>query len=100
MSGLVVFNQWEPVVSCCGGAQMLMPVSEVVPVTAPNTFARLTNAPVVTNPITLMVNGRGFFPIGSSPSFSVSGDAITWLSAIYSVQPSDEVVAVYYYLVG
>jgi hypothetical protein len=107
MSGLVVFNQWTPVDDCppwgstgdgsCGGSTMLTPISEAVPVVDMNVFAPLSQTPVP-NPITLVVNGRGFFNVGSPPDFSVSGNAITWLSAAYSVSPGDDVVAIYYYI--
>ena len=77
---------------------MLTPISEAVPVTGMNVFGSLSQTPVP-NPITLVVNGRGFFNVGSPPGFSVSGSAITWLSTEYSVSPGDDVVAVYYYYV-
>ena len=66
-------------------------------VTSVNALAPLSQTPWP-NPITLMVNGRGFFNVGSPPDFSVSGTAITWLSTEYSVSPGDDVVAIYYYL--
>ena len=108
MTGLPVFNQWTPVDECpawgdtdggdvCGGASMMTPISEAVSVIGVNALGSLTHTPVP-NPITLMVNGRGFFNVGSPPDFSVSGSAITWLSADYSVSPGDDVVALYYYV--
>ena len=65
-----------------------------------NALAPLTQTPWPSPaaPITLMVNGRGFFNTASPPDFSVSGSAITWLSTVYSVSPGDDVVAIYYYL--
>ena len=107
MTGLVVFNQWTPVGDCpawgeaggedaCGGASAMTPISEAVSVTDINMLGSLTHTPVP-NPITLMVNGRGFFNVGSPPDFSVSGNSITWLSSTYSVSPGDDVVAIYYY---
>jgi hypothetical protein len=113
MSGLVVFNQWTPVDGCssggdwtgeggtCGdGGSPLLPFSEPVSVTGVNAFAPLSQTPWPNPaaPITLMVNGRGFFNTASPPDFSVSGSAITWLSSIYSVSPGDDVVAIYYYV--
>ena len=77
---------------------MLTPISEAVPVVNVNVLAPLSQTPVP-NPITLVVNGRGFFNVGSPPDFSVSGAEITWLSSTYSVSPGDDVVAIYYYLV-
>jgi hypothetical protein len=107
MSDLIVFNQWTPVDGCpawgdaggdaCGGASAMTPISEAVPVTGVNVLGLLTHTPVP-NPITLMVNGRGFFNVGTPPDFSVSGSAITWLSSTYSVSPGDDVVALYYYI--
>ena len=43
----------------------------------------------------LIVNGRVFCPVGSSPPFSVTGATITWLSTAWSVMPGDEVIACY-----
>ena len=99
MSGLVVFNQWTPVDGCSSGTggSPLLPFSEPLSVTGVNALAQLSQTPWP-NPITLMVNGRGFFNVGSPPDFSVSGNAITWLSTVYSVSPGDNVVAIYYYL--
>jgi hypothetical protein len=82
--------------SISGGSAV--PISQAVTVTGVNTFAPLAHAPLP-NPITLMVNGRGFFSVGTPPDFSVSGNTITWLSAIYSVSPGDKVVALYFYTV-
>ena len=73
-----------------------VPISEAVTVTGTNTFSLLSQTPI-SNPITLMVNGRGFFTVGSPPDFSVSGRAITWLSSLFSVSPGDDVVALYFY---
>jgi hypothetical protein len=97
--GLITFNQWTPV-DGCGDPVMLVPVSEAVVVSAVNEFAPLANIPAPTRPIAIIVNGRGFFPVGSPPSFSVEDNVVTWLSTIYSVSPGDDVVANYYYLVG
>jgi hypothetical protein len=107
MTGLPVFNQWTPVDNCpawgdvggeiCGGASAMTPISEVVSVTDVNMLGSLTHTPIP-NPITLVVNGRGFFNVGSPPDFSVSGNAITWLSTVYSVSPGDDVVASYFYV--
>ena len=98
MTDLPVFNQWMPVDGCSsGGATALLPFSEPVSVTSVDALAPLSHTPYP-NPITLMVNGRGFFNVGSPPDFSVSGNAITWLSTEYSVSPGDDVVAIYYYV--
>ena len=98
MTDLPVFNQWMPVDGCSsGGATSLLPISEPLSVTSVNGLAPLSQTPWP-NPITLMVNGRGFFNVGSPPDFSVSGNDITWLSTEYSVSPGDDVVAIYYYI--
>lgn len=78
---------------------MLTPTSEAVVVTDVNTFAPLANVPVE-NPITMIINGRGFFPIGPDPAFTVSGNIITWVSTLFSVSPDDEVIVTYYYYVS
>jgi hypothetical protein len=103
MTELVVFNQWTPVPGCSAagtGGDPLLPFSEPVAVTSANALASLSQTPWPnpTAPITLMVNGRGFFNTASPPDFSVSGNAITWLSTEYSVSPGDDVVAIYYYV--
>ena len=112
MTGLPVFNQWTPVEGCSsggewggdggcagGGATAMLPISEAVAVSGMNALAPLSHipAPLATS-VTLMVNGRGFFNVGSLPDFSLSGAAITWLSTIYSVSPGDDVVASYFYM--
>jgi hypothetical protein len=98
MTELVIFNQWTPVAGCSGaGGDFLLPFSEPLSVTSVNLLAPLSQTPWP-NPITLMVNGRGFNNVGSPPDFSVSGNAITWLSTEYSVSPGDDVVAIYYYV--
>ena len=73
---------------------------EPVSVTSVNALAPLSHTPWPnpTAPITLMINGRGFFNTASPSDFSVSGTAITWLSTTYSVSPGDDVVAIYYYV--
>ena len=76
----------------------MLPISEVVlTVNSINTLASLSQTPA-SNAVTLSINGRGFFNVGSPPDFSVSGNAITWLSTDYSVSPGDDVVASYFYI--
>ena len=111
MTGLIVFNEWVPVDGCSSGTggggggggaggSPLLPFSEPLSVPNVNVLAPLSQTPwpSPTAPITLMVNGRGFFNTASPPDFSVSGVVITWLSTVYSVSPGDDVVAIYYYL--
>ena len=74
----------------------MLPISEAVPVIGVNALGHLSQTPA-SNAVTLSVNGRSFFNVGSSADFSVSGNAITWLSSIYSVAPGDDVVASYFY---
>ena len=45
----------------------------------------------------LIVNGRVFCPVGTQPPFTVSGNAITWTSTIWSIAPGSDVIAVYSY---
>ena len=75
----------------------MLPISEAVTVNSVNALAPLSQTPA-SNAVTLSVNGRGFFNVGSPPDFSVSGNVITWLSTTYSVSPSDDVVASYFYM--
>ena len=67
---------------------------EQLAVTSTNTISNLTYS-TNNNLMILYVNGTAYFPIGTSPSFSVSGNAITWLSTYVSVTTYDTVVAVY-----
>jgi hypothetical protein len=43
----------------------------------------------------LIINGQTFSLIDTPPAFSVSGSNITWLSTIWSVNPGDNVIAIY-----
>jgi hypothetical protein len=78
------------------GIQNVAPsiIMEQVPVTNTNLFGPLSKLPNMVMFI-LFVDGRPFFPIGSSPDFSLSGNTITWLNTIYSVTTSSTVIAVY-----
>lgn len=77
----------------------MLPITEAVAVTSENMLAPLSQTPsVLTDAITLSVNGRNFFSVGSPPDFSVSGNTITWLSSTYSVAVDDDVVASYFYI--
>ena len=98
---MTAFNVWVEVEPCDppsggGGGTGMIPFSEPLALTDVNTFGPLTHVPAA-DPVTITVNGHSFFNIGTPPDFSVSGVAITWLSTTYSVSPSDEVVANYYY---
>ena len=70
--------------------------AEPVSVTAVNTLAPLTYAPVdnVTT-MEVIVNGRVFAGCSTSAAFNVVGKQITWTSRLYSVVPGDEVIARY-----
>ena len=52
--------------------------------------------PPVGGLLMLVVNNATFTP--DDGSFTISGAVITWVSAIYSIQPGDTVVAVYSYM--
>jgi hypothetical protein len=68
-------------------------------VTAPGTTTlTLAHAPV--GPLTLVVNRASFLPAGVSPPFSVVGQTLTWASALYSLNPGDEVIAHYNFKSG
>jgi hypothetical protein len=76
----------------------LIGFAEIVAVTAANTLAPLSNVPVDgATTMELVVNGRVFAGCESPPSFTVSGNTITWTSTIYSVNPGDVVIAHYHY---
>jgi hypothetical protein len=74
----------------------MIPFSEPLALSDINTFGDLTHTPAA-DPVSIIVNGHGFFNVGTPADFSVSGVKITWLSTTYAVAPSDEVVAIYYY---
>ena len=67
---------------------------EQLPVLSLNQIGNFSHTPNM-ELCTLTVDGRPFFPVGSPPDFSVSGSSITWLSSIYSVDPSSTVIAQY-----
>ena len=72
-----------------------IPTIEAVTVTGTNTLAPLVHYP--TSFVMLIVNGQMFFPIGSQPAFSVTANTVTWTSAFYNIQPTDDVIALYVY---
>ena len=77
----------------------MLPISEPIAVIDVNLLSPLSQTPTpLASAVTLMVNGRGFSSAASPPDFSVFGNAITWLSSIYSVSPDDDVVASYFYV--
>jgi hypothetical protein len=63
-------------------------------ITAPNVIPPLLFVPNG-NVFLLIVNGRTFTLVDQPPAFTVSGQVITWSSAIYGLNPGDDVVAVY-----
>jgi hypothetical protein len=67
---------------------------EKLTITALNSFPLLTNTPNG-NYIEVVVNGRTFNNVGSSPPFMVMGKQIIWLSTTYSVVPGATVVVNY-----
>jgi hypothetical protein len=69
-------------------------IMEPVTVITTNTFGSLSKIPNMVY-FVLYVDGRPFFPIGSSPDFSVSINHITWLNTIYNVFSTSTVIAVY-----
>lgn len=68
--------------------------SEQLNVLSNNVLSELTY-PYAGNIFQLIVNGRIFMPLGSSPPFSVSEKVVTWLSTIFSLTTNDEVNAIY-----
>ena len=79
-----------------GSAPTATPIAEPVAVTAPNTLALLSNAPVdALTTMEVVVNGRAFCGCATPAPFTVVGKQITWASTLYSINPGDEVVARY-----
>ena len=76
-------------------------IAEPVAVTAPNTFALLSNTPADSgNTMEVIVNGRVFSGCATPAPFYVSGKQIVWSSTLYGVVPGDEVIARYRFAVG
>jgi hypothetical protein len=91
------FNQWVQIAPCDTGATpaaLAGVTMEQVAVLSQNTLANLLNFPDQ-QLLQLYVNGRPFFPVGSAPDFSVSGQTITWLNTIYGIDTGATVIAVY-----
>ena len=103
MTGLVVFNQWTPVDGCSSGAgpggDRLAAVSRSG-CGHQRECARAFVADAVAQSDAHHAHGQWarLLQRRSPPDFSVSGNAITWLSTEYSVSPGDDVVAIYYYV--
>lgn len=79
-----------------GGGGSTVRTPEVLNVTALNTISNLSNAPTAAGNVILYVNTKPEFAVGALPSFSVSGQAITWnaANAGYSVTTTMQVHAV------
>ena len=67
---------------------------DVLTVTAPNTLSPLSRVPDG-HVFILFVEGRPFFAVGPSTAFIYSGVTVTWVSTVYSLQPGNEVMALY-----
>ena len=65
-------------------------------VTAPNTLSALAFVPNGSMTI-IYVNGRAFSDNSIPPSFTVTGQLITWVDPLISIAPTDEVIAAYTY---
>jgi hypothetical protein len=76
-----------------GGAGLTI-ATEQVTVTGVNAFASLAHTPNMSLFI-LYIDGEAFFPAGTTPDFSISGNTIIWLNTIYSAVPGSTVIAVY-----
>jgi len=75
-------------------------IAEPVTVTAPNTFALLSNTPTDAGAtMEVVVNGRVFSGCASPAPFYVVGKQITWTSTLYGVVPGDDVIARYRFAV-
>ncbi|MGL5925581.1 hypothetical protein [Chroococcidiopsis sp.] len=82
-----------------GGGGTNLPAPYQLTITALNTLAALNIAPTAIGKIILYVNGKAEFSTGNTPSFSVSGTAVSWNAenAGYNLDPTltpaDEVYA-------
>lgn len=99
------FDQWgdllnqdldaiDQVVGNLSSGVNLKIATEQVTVTSVNAFASLAHTPNMSLFI-LYIDGEAFFPAGTTPDFSISGNTITWLNTIYSAVPASTVIAVY-----
>lgn len=43
----------------------------------------------------LIVNGRTFTLVDPEPSFTITGNVVTWVNSNYSLNPGDDVIAIY-----
>jgi hypothetical protein len=78
------------------GLPYLHVTMELMTVTGTNQINNFQYAP--NGELTIIViDGKMFFPIGSDPDFSVSGNAITWLNEEYSLLPTSNVISIYSY---
>ena len=65
-----------------------------------NTLSQLSKTPATSDSVKLVVNGQELTPLGSNPSFSVSGITLTWNpdtvnNETFDLETSDVVVAKY-----
>jgi len=75
-----------------------IPKTELLTVTALNVVSNLSLTPNNAANVTLIVNGKTEFAVGSGPSFGVASTTITWNSsnAGYNLETTDIVYAQYY----
>jgi hypothetical protein len=95
-SGIQIVNSPGTITISLTGSPSGFIYMEQLTVTGSNALSNLTHAPN-NNLLIIFVNGNAFFPVGSSASFSVSGQVVTWSSTIYGISTSDSVYAVYTY---
>ena len=68
---------------------------ESVTVTGLNTLAPLVYTPTTAFTLLCINNSSVFFAVGPQAAFTVAGNNLTWISTVYNVQTSDNVIAIY-----
>jgi predicted NAD/FAD-dependent oxidoreductase len=91
----LTFNAWVETDGCGAMPLNLLTSMESLSIVVQNTIPDVAYQPVG-RLFMLVINGSTFTP--DDGSFTVSGQSIDWTSSIYSVQPSDTVVAIYSYM--
>ena len=69
---------------------------ESVTVLGANSLAPLLHTPT-TGIVMICVNGQAFFEVGLHPAFTLTANVVTWISPLYDIQTTDDVIALYAY---
>jgi hypothetical protein len=90
-----MFNTWVETTGCGDMPLSLQNNMEPLTITTSNMLPPVSFVPEG-GLFMLVINGTTFTP--DDGSFTLSGAHITWTSNIYSVNPTDTVIAIYSYM--